>query len=397
MKLKCIPEDFVVTELADRTPSEGGFGLYRLTKRSIGTPEALQILRRSWNLPAGRISHGGMKDRHAVTTQFVTIRSGPKAPFEHKLFRLDYLGPTPKAFAAADISGNRFEIAVRSLSEDDCRLAIQKAEQTAQTGFPNYFDEQRFGSLGPSQEFVAAKWCLKDYERALWLALAEHNRHDDADERGQKQILRDHWNNWAECKSLLNRSHRRSVVTYLVDHPDGFRKAFGLLNSDLRGIFLSAFQSAVWNRMTALKIDQSVSGSQSPEICPSAKIGDAELPFPDLSAVTPSQPLDLPLPSARCKGLTEELSELCRQALAPYDMTLSQMKLSFPRDRWFSRGLRRCIVMPNNLQCSEGDDERYAGRRKVTLTFDLPRGSYATMLIKTLFDTSDRNPGRHQA
>ncbi|MBC7815791.1 MAG: hypothetical protein IAG10_02705 [Planctomycetaceae bacterium] len=48
MKLKCLPEDFRVTELTDRaTNGRGPFALYRLTKQSLGTPEAIDaILRR---------------------------------------------------------------------------------------------------------------------------------------------------------------------------------------------------------------------------------------------------------------------------------------------------------------------------------------------------------------
>ena len=32
-----------------------------------------------------------------------------------------------------------------------------------------YFDDQRFGSVGESGEFIGRAWCLGNYERALWL------------------------------------------------------------------------------------------------------------------------------------------------------------------------------------------------------------------------------------
>ncbi len=65
-------------------------------------------------------------------------------------------------------------------------------------------------------------------------------------------------------------------------------------------------------------------------------------------------------------------------------MKLSEMKLSFPRDRWFSRGNRATQIVPIDLQMTADEDDRYQNRRKATLTFQLPRGGYATMLIKTL-------------
>ena len=75
MKLKRQPEDFRVEELplvegGDR----GRFGFYRLTKRGVGTLEAIEeIRRRRWNLSGRQIGYGGLKDRHAVTIQYLTI------------------------------------------------------------------------------------------------------------------------------------------------------------------------------------------------------------------------------------------------------------------------------------------------------------------------------------
>lgn len=384
MKLKCIPDDFSVTELTSRTPSVGPFSLYRLRKTSLGTHEALQIIQRSWNLAPAQISHGGLKDRHAVTSQYLTIRNGKRSGLEQERFQLEYLGPTTAAFGAADITRNRFDIVVRSLSPDDCRQMQDREAGLHESGFPNYFDQQRFGSLGPSHEFVAAKWCLKEYERALWLALAEHNSHDDAQEREQKQILRDLWGEWCQCKLQLQRSHRRSIVTYLVDHPTGFRKAFALLNISLRGIYLSAFQSAVWNRMLALTVHHSQADDGGAGLSHCARIGDADLPFPETWTDVAQRLPVLPLPSARCKNPAPAVRKLCDEALKNYGMTLPEMKLSFPRDRWFSRGDRATVVIPQHLNTAFSDDDRYHHRKKLSLQFELPRGCYATMLIKML-------------
>lgn len=379
MKLKRTPEDFIVTELNSREPTTGSFALYRLTKRSIGTLEALQIAQRSWNIAPKSVNHAGLKDRHADTQQLITIRNGPKADFEQDLFLLEYLGQTPTPVEAADIVGNGFEIVLRSLSSHEAAEVESRAAKIQSAGYPNYFDQQRFGSLGPSLEFIAAKWCQKDYERATWLALAEYNSHDNAEEREQKQILRDNWGQWIECKQLLSRSHRRSVVTYLCDHPDKFRKAFALINEDLRGIYLSAFQSAVWNRMLGITIDAADhEGSVTERIV----IGDTALPFGVPPNVTTD--MQLQLPSARCKGLDAASRDRCDAALQPYGMTLPDMKISFPRDRWFSRAQRSCVIRPDDLTAETSDDEDYSGRQKVSLSFSLPRGCYATMLVKSL-------------
>jgi len=385
MKIRCVPEDFVVNEVTQLVPSAGRYGLYRLRKRSIGTSEAIEHIRRSWNLESRQIEHAGLKDRHAVTTQFITIRNGPRAGFTADGIELEYLDQADRAITAADIAANEFRIVLRNLTAEDAASVMTNVDSLRAGGVPNYFDEQRFGSLGASKKFVAAEQCLKNYEQALWLALAEHNSHDDADERGEKRILRNHWGDWTMCKQTLARSHRRSIVTYLVDHPDNFRKAFALLRPQLRGLYLSALQSAVWNRMLAALIQQ-----QGLVCSRLILIGDAELPFPE--SIPPGL-IDLPLPSARCKGLTPELRNLADAASANYGLKPADMKVAFPRDRFFSRGSRSTVLRPYDLAAAAGKDELNPLRKSVTLSFALPRGCYATMIVKAVTPaaTSQKN------
>ena len=78
MKLKCRPEDFRVEELPLVSPDgPGRYTFYRLTKRDVGTIEAVEAICRRWNLAGRRVSYAGLKDRHAVTTQYLTIVDGP--------------------------------------------------------------------------------------------------------------------------------------------------------------------------------------------------------------------------------------------------------------------------------------------------------------------------------
>lgn len=392
MKLKSRPEDFIVREVCARTPGQGRYSLYELTKRSLGTLEALRTVRTHWNLAPSQISHAGLKDRHALTTQQITIKHGPRSDHVTDLLQLRYLGATDTALGAADIVGNAFEIVVRDLTAAQTQSLLQRVPLAAERGVPNYFDSQRFGSLGPSGQFVAAAWCQRDFERATWLALAEYNPHDRSEEKRDKAFLRDHWGDWSACKASLSRSNRRSVITYLVDHPDNFRKAFALIDPDMRGLYLSAFQSAVWNRMLAATLGPSTNaadGAQAGGLF-EARIADAVLPF-----VWP-QPEDrervLPLPSARVKSPSPPVRELCDAALQPYQLTLETMKLSFPRDKWFSRGDRHAVLFPAELTAVAGDDEQHPGRSQVRLGFQLPRGSYATMLIRQLTDLATARP-----
>jgi tRNA pseudouridine13 synthase len=381
VKLKRQPEDFQVEEQIDLAPSGGPFALYRLTKESLGTPEAIDAILRHWNLARWQVAYAGLKDRHALTTQFVTIKGGPRRGMAETNLKLEYVGQADRPLQARDISANRFTVVIRDLTAERLATATQALTEVARCGIPNYFDDQRFGSLGESGEFIARPWCLGDYERALWLALAEPNVHDDPAEREQKRLLREHWNDWPAAKAALARSHRRSVITYLADKPGDFRRALALVRQDLRSIWLAAFQSHLWNQLLAELIEQTCRSEQLTAIT----IGGRELPLftslDDAQAERLRQSV-LPLPSARLHLDDGPLKSLYDEVLAKEGLELRQIRVKYPRDAFFSRGDRRAVFQPGELVHDAAGDDLYRGRQKVTLRFTLPRGTYATMLVK---------------
>jgi tRNA pseudouridine13 synthase len=353
-----------------------------MTKRSIGTPEAIDLLVRKLNVQRRRVSYGGLKDKHALTKQFVTIEQGPRKPFREQGVELEFLGYAPRAFGPHDIAGNRFSIVMRDMSEESVAHAVAALDGVARDGLPNYFDDQRFGSVGESGEFIAAPWCKGDYERALWLATADPSPDDRADDRREKQILRDHWGRWPECKAALPRSTRRSLVTYLVDHPHGFRDAFALIKADLRGLYLSAFQSHLWNQILARFLAEKLPGRT--EDVP-LKLGPHPFPKPGADPLPEdiAQAM-LPLPSARIRHEVGAWEPLMTAVVAQYGLELRELRVKYPRDSFFSKGERAAMIRVDHVAHSSGADELYPRRQKLQLAFDLPRGSYATILVKRL-------------
>src|SRR5262245_40530355 len=151
-----------------------------------------------WKIDRRRISYGGLKDRHALTRQFVTIERGPRQALKQSSFDLAYLGQASRPFGPKDIKGNRFRIVMRDFLPKGAAAAREALDEIDRDGLPDYFDDQRFGSLGESGDFVARAWCEGNYERALWLALADPNEHDRPRDREQKRLLRDGWGKWGE-------------------------------------------------------------------------------------------------------------------------------------------------------------------------------------------------------
>jgi len=95
--------------------------------------------------------------------------------------------------------------------------------------------------------------------------------------------------------------------------------------------------------------------------------------------------LQLPLPSARLKpDPASEWLPMLSDILAEEGLTLERMKIPGMPKPFFSKGDRAACLMPSNLHIDAASDEKHAGRRKVALQFELPRGSYATMVVKRL-------------
>lgn len=383
MKLKQRPEDFVVEELTDATPAEAGeFVLYRLDKTGWTTPDALAAIRRRWQIDARRLSYGGLKDRHAVTSQHLTIFRGPKRNLSHERVTLTYLGQRAEPFTASDIRANRFAVTLRAMSDDAVSRAEVAMREVADAGLPNYFDDQRFGSVGEAREFVAKEMVFGRFERALWLALAAPYEHDRAEAKREKQTLSELWGKWAECQARLPKGHARSLVSYLAAHPTDFKGAVARLRPELQGLYLSAYQSYLWNKMLAMWLTQTLGPANLTPV--ELKLSEVPAPrrVPDEHRAA-WEALTLPLPSARVKPEPgAPWLPIVDAVLQEEGLTLAELKVKGMQKPFFSKGDRAACVRPENLSSAAETDELNKGKRKLVLRFDLPRGSYATMLVK---------------
>jgi len=386
MKLKRRPEDFQVEELPNVMPTDRGrYTYYRLSKRGIGTIEAIEAICRRWNIPGGRVAYGGLKDRHAETIQYLTIFDGPNHPMRQAGIDLEPLGRLERAYGPQNFDGNRFAVVLRDLTAGAAAEAERQLASASRDGVPNYFDDQRFGSVGYSGEFIAHAWLKGDYETALRLALAEPNPFDRSETKARKAAIRTHWGDWPEAKAALDRSSERSIVTYLVDHPTDFTGAFARLKRELRSLYFAAFQSWLWNLILAGWIERNTRPDQRTVV--DLKVGS--LPFPTnleperralIDSIAP------PLPSSRTSVPEGALGEIAVEVLAAFDLTWADMRVKKLKDVFFSKGTRKPLLAIDDVRSEVFDDELHKNKRAVRLEFTLPKGAYATMLVKRLTD-----------
>ena len=277
---------------------------------------------------------------------------------------------------------------LRDLSSEALARAVAGVAELPRDGLPNYFDDQRFGSVGFGGGFIAQAWLAGDHERALRLALAEPNPSDRPGTKAEKAILRESWGRWPEAKARLGRSHARSLVTYLVDHPSDFRGAFARVRRELRSLYFSAFQSHLWNLMLGRWIERTTRPDQRVAI--DFKV--ATLPIhhgldPDQAATLAALPdppagvADAPARRPRARGRAVRCSIRC-------GLSWDDLRVRHLKDVFFSKGTRPALFFAENLEHSVAADELERGRMKLRLAFELPKGAYATLVVKRLTDVA---------
>lgn len=154
--LKERPEDFRVDEIPAYSASGSGEHLFvRFEKVSLDTREAVRRIAAALGADPRAAGTAGMKDRHAITTQWASFHRGAAAAAESDAERALSLSiegvrvlearPHEHKLRTGHLRGNRFHLRLRGA--DPSRLADARAviEALERGGVPAYFGEQRFG------------------------------------------------------------------------------------------------------------------------------------------------------------------------------------------------------------------------------------------------------------
>lgn len=156
--LRASPEDFVVDEEPAYLPSGAGDHVFvRIEKRGLTTPQAVERIARALNVSARDIGVAGMKDRHAVTRQWLSLPP-PVSPEAVTALALDDItvlehARHPHKLRTGHVRANRFVLRVREVGDAADAKAQAILDALAKPpGAPNWYGEQRFGREGDNAE-----------------------------------------------------------------------------------------------------------------------------------------------------------------------------------------------------------------------------------------------------
>jgi len=145
------PADFRVDEVPAYVPTGEGEHLYvRVEKQSMTTPELVQQLARASGVEPRDIGYAGLKDKHAITSQWLSLpgRARPVAEWQlPETVRVLETSRHNNKLRTGHLNGNRFRI--RLVDVQGTAEATETLKQALlERGLPNYFGAQRFGRGG---------------------------------------------------------------------------------------------------------------------------------------------------------------------------------------------------------------------------------------------------------
>lgn len=388
MRFKVVPEDFVVEERARLPLSVGGaYAVYRVRKRGVTTLQVQERLAARLRVPKSAVVFPALKDKDAVAVQYACVKGGGPGRLTGAGFSAEFLGRCARPLSPRDLEGNRFTVVLRDLMAEEVEHIRARLGQVTRFGVPNYFDLQRFGSYAPGEGFMGKKILQRDAEGALRAYLTLPFAGDPPRVRAFKAFAREHWEDWPLLFERAPRpSNFRSVLTFLRDHPEDFRRALNLVPARLLSLFLSAYQSFLWNRMAGRYLRGKLEASGLPFA--SIQVLGEELPvhreLPDglLRALSRT---NIPLLHHRARFEDPDVAALAEAVLTEEGLSQWDLKARLLERAYLPRGTRPLLTFPQEASAlGAEEDELFPGRRKLTLAFSLPPGSYATLVLKAL-------------
>ncbi|MGH7177111.1 MAG: tRNA pseudouridine(13) synthase TruD [Tepidisphaeraceae bacterium] len=378
------PHDFFVQEIPLYEPGGAGEHLFcGIEKVGLTTFDAVHRIADALHISSRDVGYAGMKDANAVTRQVISI---PRVD-EHIVRNLNISGLTilwaarhGNKLRLGHLAGNRFAIRIRHVEPTGVVKVRPILDVLHRRGMPNYFGEQRFGRRG-NNDAVGAALVRGDHMGMLRLLLGSPDPQiDDAQSLGARAAFDRHDNETAMRLFPRHCGMERRILARLMKthRPTAAVRA---IDQKLRRLWISALQSRLFNNLLARRIDRidrlidgDLAMKHENGACFHVENAAVEQARCDAFEISPTGPLvgyRMTLPRGLALAIEEQVFS---------DAGLSPQSLRQSRER--AKGERRALrVRPADAELSGGVDEHGP---HVTVAFTLPRGAYATVLLREL-------------
>ena len=358
------PEAFIVEELPLYEPSGTGTHTYfAIRKRNLSTLEAINRIARELQVPTRDFGYAGLKDKNAITTQVLSVEDiAPERvlKIEQPAIEVLWAERHTHKLRVGHLRGNRFELTLRDISHDILPLIKVSMERMVTEGVPNRFGVQRFGNKNNSH--LIGKALVK----AEWETVVRYMLTDDAPQVD------------GVARRMQQELARKPVEKVITSIPYRLRKLY--LSAYQAHLFNSVLEKRMPHLSKLLEGDIAVKHSNGAPFL----VGDpaVEQPRADVFEISPSGPIF----GYKMRMPIGDVLVLETSILADEGVRLEKFRkvvgIRLP-------GTRRPLRMPIQLHEVSAVDSG-AGIR---LSFTLPAGGYATVVVEELLATIQPSKG----
>ncbi len=372
MKFKTCPEDFVVEEILKEgvLKDKGLYKVFKAKKLGLESFYLKNLLERTFNV---KISFLGLKDKKSLSIFYFSAKGNIPNYIKFKNFSAELVGFSNRELSSGDIEKNNFKITLRDVREEELDKIFQILENIKKKGFPNYFDIQRLSSDASSLFFpLLMKGNLKEAIKVHLLSLSPEGRKNL---NRFKRYVKRFFDMPEKVLPYAPSDRDRETIKKLIK--GDYKGIIEEIEGDLLKIYFEKFSSLIWNKCTSRFLKKNKISFKSgfvikikniflfvPKIIKEEVIGiltESIFPVPGTERI-PSHP---------------EFEKILISELKKDNLTYPLKIPDFLEDFSFRGYARKLWVYAEDLNFNYDKD-------KLILSFSLPPGSYATILLKIL-------------
>src|ERR687897_250282 len=382
-------EGFRVSEIIDQSIFENvslvqnsshRYPLYTLEKKGIASHHALLEIRNDLRL-ALRVM--GMKDAKATTKQYASsmqVHNIPKQKIcrtKHALLIL--MGFTTRPVGKESLRGNEFSITIFDPKPSELSEFKTELEKVA-----NFYGLQRFGSERLVTHLVGREIVKRNFKKAAELLLSYTTEYDSAMSKEIRQKSLDSKN----YRNILKHLPRGMDIEYqLMNAFVNGKEPISALRSisiNIRRLFIHAYQAYIFNRClsSAIVNGENILRSSGGDLCFEV---EGPLTFGKIRKFNPTTDLDARvIPAVRLAGYSFQLGKgrfelITKKIMDEENVTPRDFYIKEMQELSNQGGFRQA-----SLCCR---DFSYKG--SLVLSFKLPKGAYATTLLREIMKPED--------
>jgi len=234
---------------------EGTHVFFKVTKRGVPTPAAVERIARHMGVHPTEIGFAGLKDSQGVTKQLMSLEHADTErlkQFRDSQVTVELVSRHGNKLRAGHLLGNRFHIRIRGVGADRMEQARAILAVLQARGVPNYFGEQRFGARGDTGR-LGEMLVRNDADAFIKAYLGQPLPSDPPDCKAAREAFdAGLFNKALERWPRHFSNERRALSAYKKRKHAG--PALGAIDKRLKRLYVSAFQSEIFNEVLVQRL-----------------------------------------------------------------------------------------------------------------------------------------------